>query len=51
MRYYIDTNVLIFVLSKTRDDISSKVADILDDFANTIYVSSVAIKELLFTKI
>ncbi|GHV60995.1 hypothetical protein FACS1894195_0800 [Bacteroidia bacterium] len=47
MRYYIDTNVLVFVLSKTRDDISSKVADILDDFANTIYVSSVAIKELI----
>ncbi|GHT42429.1 hypothetical protein AGMMS49965_13910 [Bacteroidia bacterium] len=47
MRYYIDTNVLIFALSKKRDDLSSKVFDILFDFGNTILVSSVAIKELL----
>ena len=47
MRYYIDTNVLIFSLSNTRDDLSSKVTDILSDCVNTIYVSSVAVKELL----
>ncbi|GHT43681.1 hypothetical protein AGMMS49965_17950 [Bacteroidia bacterium] len=47
MRYYIDTNVLIFVLSKTKDDLSSKVADILFDCVNTIYVSSIAVQELL----
>jgi PIN domain nuclease of toxin-antitoxin system len=47
MRYYIDTNVLIFHLSKNHDDISSKVADLLSDCANTIYVSSIAVQELL----
>ncbi|GHT43677.1 hypothetical protein AGMMS49965_17930 [Bacteroidia bacterium] len=47
MRYYIDTNVLIFYLSKKRDDLSSKVVDILNDCVNTIYVSSVAVQELI----
>jgi PIN domain nuclease of toxin-antitoxin system len=47
MRYYIDTNVLIFHLSNNRDDLSSKVADILFDCANTIYISSIAVQELL----
>ncbi|GAP72269.1 hypothetical protein SAMD00024442_280_1 [Candidatus Symbiothrix dinenymphae] len=47
MRYYIDTNVLIFVLSNTRDDLSPKVADILFDLGNTILVSSIAVQELI----
>ncbi|GHT43672.1 hypothetical protein AGMMS49965_17910 [Bacteroidia bacterium] len=47
MRYYIDTNVLIFSLSNTSDDLSSKVTDILSDCVNTIYVSSVAVQELM----
>ncbi|GHT52428.1 hypothetical protein AGMMS49982_12620 [Bacteroidia bacterium] len=47
MRYYIDTNVLIFSLSNNRDDLSSKVVDILSDCVNTIYVSSVAVQELI----
>jgi PIN domain nuclease of toxin-antitoxin system len=48
MRYYLDTNVLIFILSEKQDDISLKVSDILTDFANIFYVSSVAVKELIF---
>ncbi|GHT51088.1 hypothetical protein AGMMS49982_07660 [Bacteroidia bacterium] len=47
MRYYIDTNVLIFYLSNTRDNLSFKVVDILTDCVNTIYVSSVAVQELI----
>ncbi|GHV61521.1 hypothetical protein FACS1894195_2170 [Bacteroidia bacterium] len=48
MRYYIDTNVLIFILSTSKIDISSEIADILSDYSNTIFVSSVAVQELLF---
>jgi PIN domain nuclease of toxin-antitoxin system len=48
MRYYLDTNVLVFILTKKDDDISSRVSDILNDYANLFYVSSVAVKELIF---
>jgi PIN domain nuclease of toxin-antitoxin system len=47
MRYYLDTNILIFILLRTNDDISSKTTTLLSDYANTFYVSSVAVKELL----
>jgi PIN domain nuclease of toxin-antitoxin system len=48
MRYYLDTNVLIFVLlRKKRDELSRDVQQILRDYSNRFYVSSVAVKELL----
>ncbi|GHV64841.1 hypothetical protein FACS1894199_04030 [Bacteroidia bacterium] len=47
MRYYIDTNVLIFVLSKTNDDLSPQIIGLLSDYSNTFYVSSIAVQELL----
>jgi PIN domain nuclease of toxin-antitoxin system len=47
MRYYVDTNVLLFILSKNKDDISFKVYNLLSDYANMFYVSSVAVKELI----
>jgi PIN domain nuclease of toxin-antitoxin system len=39
--------MLIFILAKDPDEISSKVSDILTDYANIFYVSSVAVKELI----
>jgi PIN domain nuclease of toxin-antitoxin system len=47
MRYYLDTNVLIFILQRNYDDISLKVANLLSDYTNTFYVSSVAVKEVI----
>jgi PIN domain nuclease of toxin-antitoxin system len=47
MRYYLDTNMLIFILSKDPDEINSKTSNILTDYTNIFYVSSVAVKELI----
>jgi len=47
MRYYLDTNILVFILLKSEDDISSKVSDLLEDYVNVFYVSSIVIMELL----
>jgi len=45
-RYYLDTNILVYTLSN-KDEIDSHVVNILTDSSNLIYVSSVAIKELI----
>ena len=47
MRYYLDTNVLLYVLMRDYDCISRDVEYILDDYANRFYVSSVAVRELI----
>ncbi len=47
-RFYLDTNILIFILQKDKDDISNEVHDILTDYSTLLYASSVAIKELIF---
>jgi PIN domain nuclease of toxin-antitoxin system len=47
MRYYLDTNLLIFILSKNYDEINFKVSDILNDCSTILYTSSVSIKELI----
>ena len=47
MRYYLDTNVLIFVLTRDYDNISRNVEYILDDFSSRFYVSSVVVRELI----
>ncbi|MDR3218144.1 MAG: type II toxin-antitoxin system VapC family toxin [Dysgonamonadaceae bacterium] len=47
MRYYLDTNILIFILLNENDEIDKHVVDILNDYSNTFYVSPIAVKELL----
>jgi len=47
MRYYLDTNVLIFVLSANRDDLNTQTLDILEDYSNIFYLSTVVLKELI----
>jgi len=47
MRYYLDTNLLIFVLTRDYDSISRDVEHILRDYSNRFYVSSVAVRELI----
>ena len=47
MRYYLDTNTLIFVLLNQRDEIENYIIDILENYSNSFYVSSVAVRELI----
>ena len=48
MRYYLDTNILIYVLSESKNDICLAVKNILVDYSNTFFASSVAVEELIF---
>ena len=47
MRYYLDTNILIFILHNDFDNIHHDVKAILEDYANTLLVSSVVLQELV----
>ncbi len=48
MRYYLDTNMLVFILQKNKDNINRKVVEILKDYSTILYASSVAVNELIF---
>jgi PIN domain nuclease of toxin-antitoxin system len=47
MRYYLDTNILIFVLFNEQDSIHRDVKAVLEDNTNSLLVSSVVIQELI----
>ncbi|GHT54944.1 hypothetical protein FACS189446_5580 [Bacteroidia bacterium] len=47
MRYYLDTNILVFILMLDKENVSHKVANILKDYSSILYTSSIAVKELL----
>ncbi|GAP72624.1 hypothetical protein SAMD00024442_37_36 [Candidatus Symbiothrix dinenymphae] len=47
MRYYLDTNILIFILLKESDNIHRNVQKLLDDYGNSFYASAVVVKELI----
>jgi PIN domain nuclease of toxin-antitoxin system len=47
MRYYLDTNILVFIITVNEDSISTELSTILNDCSTTLYTSSVAVKELL----
>jgi PIN domain nuclease of toxin-antitoxin system len=46
MRYFIDTNVFIFVITE-RHRLKKSVSHLFDDYENQIYVSSESIKEFI----
>ena len=48
MRYYLDANMLIFLLSKQFSEIDSVIRDTCEDYSNTLLSSSIAVQELLF---
>jgi PIN domain nuclease of toxin-antitoxin system len=48
MRYYLDTNILVFILTRSRDDLDTQVKSIVSDFSNILYASSVAVNELIY---
>jgi PIN domain nuclease of toxin-antitoxin system len=49
MRYYLDTNILAFILFDKRleDNCDKNVREIISDYANIFYISSVAMRELI----
>jgi len=47
MRYYLDTNTLIFILSGDRDELDNKIIDLLDDYSNLFLISTVVLKEVI----
>lgn len=48
MRYYLDTNILIFILHNEKYNIHYDIRAILEDYSNSLYVSSIVVAELLF---
>lgn len=47
-RYYLDTNMLVFIINGQMDDVCRDVRAILTDSATLLYASSIAVQELLF---
>jgi len=49
MRYYLDTNVVAFVLfdKKLEDNCDKNVCSLLFDYENIFYISSIAVRELI----
>ena len=49
MRYYLDTNIVAFILfdKKLEDNCDKNVCSLLSDYENTFYVSSIAVRELI----
>ncbi|MDR1115358.1 MAG: hypothetical protein LBL33_04300 [Tannerella sp.] len=46
MRYYLDTNIVTFMLLDT-DEIHRDVFELINDYSNTFYVSSIVAKEII----
>jgi len=46
MRYYLDTNILIYFLYE-RESLQHDVFELIEDNSNLLYVSSIAVKELI----
>ena len=47
MRYYLDTNIAIFILSNDKDELSDQTLNALEDYSNTFYINTVVLKELI----
>jgi len=49
MRYYLDTNILVFILFDKRleDNCDKNVRDIISNYENIFYISSIAMRELI----
>ena len=48
MRYYLDTNILIFIVLRQNENLHHDIRAIISDDANMCYASSIAIQEILF---
>ena len=47
MRYYLDTNTLVFILYRKQNDLHLSVRKIIESPTNQFFVSSVVVKEIL----
>ena len=47
MRYYLDTNILVFVLLDQLNEIDNSVIEVLKDYSNLFYISTIAMRELI----
>ncbi len=47
MRYYIDTNILVFLVTGQKDEIHPDVKEIIFDYENLMQTSSVCVQELI----
>lgn len=47
MRYYLDTNILAYLIEDRKEDIASDTKVIFEDYANTIMTSTACVKELV----
>lgn len=45
--YYLDTNILVFLLEKRNDEISKEVGKVIMDYGNLLYTSTVCVHELI----
>lgn len=48
MRYYLDTNIFIFILFRENENLHFSIRKILNDYSNSFLVSSIVVKEVLF---
>lgn len=46
MRYLLDTNIIAHLVMDNKDDISNDVWEIINDFSNQLYTSTISIIEL-----
>lgn len=47
MKYYLDTNILAFLLLEQEDELSGYVMSCVSDYSNTLFTSIVCIQELI----
>lgn len=47
MKYYLDTNILAFLLLEQEDELSGYVMSCVSDYSNTLFASAVCVQELI----
>lgn len=47
MRYYLDTNILVFLALGQKDEISAEVSRLISDYGNILLTSTVCMQELV----
>ena len=47
MLYYLDTNILVYLITKDKDSLSREVSEIILDYSNKFYTSSVCVHEII----
>ena len=48
MRLYLDTNILVFLITNMRDEISQRIWDLINDYENILMTSYESVRELIY---